>query len=410
MSQLASDFVTASTSDIDTTIHRALEIVTRFAKVERGYVFLLTEDGQTLILTHEWCMPGVLAHKGVLESLAVADFSEFVDSLKRGEVANVQTAEVPRTPDTKAMTDILDLLEIRSFVNIPMHVTNGFVGFIGFDATYTPTIWSEETIAEFRFTGQMIASTLERRRVEREIRLANSLLEQRVAERTLALEVANKELEAFSYSVSHDLRTPLRAIDGYSQALLEDCSSQLDSTGKNYLQRTRAATQRMGSLIDDMLKLARVTRNPLKKELVDLSSMVQTIAADLQEQQPARKAHWKIEPNLIAQADPALLKMALDNLIGNAWKFTSKIEETCIEFGQTPMHGDKTYYVRDNGAGFDMAYADQLFQPFYRLHGQTEFEGSGIGLATVQRVMTRHGGRVWVEAAVHKGATFYFTL
>jgi signal transduction histidine kinase len=224
------------------------------------------------------------------------------------------------------------------------------------------------------------------------------------------LEATNNELEAFSYSVSHDLRTPLRGIDGFSQALLEDYKDRLDGQGVEYLHRVRAASQRMALLIDDMLQLSRVTRTPLRNEQVDLSSIVAAIASELQEANPQRRVTFQIADGVVVRGDSHLLRLALTNFINNAWKFTARHPRAIIEFGATNHNGTPTYYVRDDGAGFDMAYADKLFGAFQRLHSATEFEGTGIGLATVQRIIHRHGGKVWAEGQIEKGATFYFTL
>jgi len=250
----------------------------------------------------------------------------------------------------------------------------------------------------------------ERHRAEQAIQSLNADLERRVAERTAQLEATNKELEAFSYSVSHDLRAPLRSIDGFSQALLEDYGDRLDAAGQDYLQRVRAATQRMAQLIDDLLGLARVTRSALHHETVDLSAHARTIASELRQAQPDRQVEFRIAPDLIVEGDGRLLHVLLENLIGNAWKFTQKRPHATIEFGMTTCDGRAAYFVRDNGAGFDMAYADKLFGAFQRLHSTAEFSGTGIGLATVQRIVHRHGGRAWAEGVVGQGATFYFAL
>jgi len=240
-----------------------------------------------------------------------------------------------------------------------------------------------------------------------QIRALNAELERRVYERTAELEAANRELEAFSYSVSHDLRAPLRSMDGFCQVLLEDYGEALDDEARGYLRRVRAASQRMAQLIDDLLKLSRITRTEMRREPVDLSRLARTIADDLRSGQPDRKAQFHIAQGLLANGDPRLLRVVLDNLLSNAWKFTSKHATACIEFGACD---GRTFFVRDDGAGFDMAYTDKLFGPFQRLHGMTEFEGTGIGLATVQRIINRHGGRAWAEGEVEHGACFYFSL
>jgi len=233
---------------------------------------------------------------------------------------------------------------------------------------------------------------------------------QRLINSNTELAAVNKELESFSYSVSHDLRAPLRSIDGFSQALLEDYPDKLDEQGKNYLKRVRSNTQRMGELIDDLLKLSRLIRSEMKPEMVNLSTLAQSIATELQKTQPERQVEFVITPGLSAKGDEHLLRLLLENLLGNAWKFTEKHSQARIEFGSTRADGKQVFLVRDDGAGFDMTYADKLFAPFQRLHSVSEFPGVGIGLATVQRIICRHGGRIWAEGDIEKGAIFYFTL
>jgi signal transduction histidine kinase len=239
---------------------------------------------------------------------------------------------------------------------------------------------------------------------------AHDELEQRVEERTKELATTNKELEAFSYSVSHDLRAPLRSIDGFSQALLEDYSDKLDSAGRDHLERVRRAAQRMSVLIDDMLNLSRVNRSAMRRERLDLSALAKSIAADLQEAEPGRLVEFVIESDLIAMGDSRLLRAAMENLLRNSWKYTSAHPCARIEFGKSQQNGKHPFFVRDDGAGFDPRYSDRLFGAFQRLHTAAEFPGTGVGLATVQRIIHRHGGEIWAEGAVEKGATFYFTL
>ena len=246
---------------------------------------------------------------------------------------------------------------------------------------------------------------------EETIRALNADLEERVHRRTAELEAANKELEAFSYSVSHDLRSPLRSIDGFSQAFLEDFGSAVPEEGREDLERVRRATQRMGRLIEDMLLLSRVTRREMHVQETDMSALATDVAEELARDDPQRDVQLSIEPGMAATGDPQLLRIVLVNLLGNAWKFTSKHEQAHVSVGtvRDPEHGP-AFFVRDDGAGFDAKYKEKLFVAFQRLHAQEEFPGTGIGLATIQRAVRRHGGDVWAEGEVGRGATFYFTI
>lgn len=274
-------------------------------------------------------------------------------------------------------------------------------------------VFSAEVIATLMPDGNLlgvIRDVTARKQAEEEVRDLNENLERVVTDRTAQLRAVNRELEAFSYSVSHDLRAPLRHINGFSQALLEDYADKLDETGKSYLQEVRAASQEMAQLIDDVLQLARVTRSEMHTEVVNLSELAHSVLAGLLNRDPGRTVVVDIDEVLTTRGDKRLLRIMLVNLLGNAWKFTARKDEAKIRFGQVQKEDELVYFVSDNGAGFDMAYVDKLFGAFQRLHTAAEFEGTGIGLATIQRIVHRHGGRVWAEGAVNQGAKFYFTL
>jgi len=263
--------------------------------------------------------------------------------------------------------------------------------------------------------SQMVAGKLEEKvrelsEVNESLLRLNGELERRVVERTAQLEAANRELEMFSYSISHDLRAPLRHIDGFSQALVDEFASKLNTTGREYLERIRRSSRRMMDMIDALLELSRYARVTLKKEVVDLSAMAKEVAAALSQSQPEREVRVEVAEGLSVRGDASLLKVVLEHLLSNAWKFTESRKDALIEFGAVQWEGRLAFVVRDNGVGFDMNYADKLFAPFQRLHSQEEFPGRGIGLAIVKRIVSRHGGKVQAEGELGKGATFTFTV
>ena len=297
--------------------------------------------------------------------------------------ANANTSNIP-VLFISAMSDTMD--KVKAFE----------VG--GIDYIPKP-FQAQEVLAR---TRTHIALALARRQLEE----SNSQLQQR----TSKLEALNKELSSFAYSVSHDLRAPLRTIDGFSHTMLEDYYDLVDDNGKDYLQRIRSGVQKMGQLIDDMLKLSRVTQSELSLRNIDLGIIANNIIQKMQSDAPDRAVQAEIMSNMKTKADPHLMEIALNNLLGNAWKFTAKNPHPCIKFGIKERDGRPVYFVGDNGVGFDMRYVNKLFGAFQRLHSDAEFEGTGIGLATVARVIQLHGGHVWAESILNKGATFYFTL
>jgi light-regulated signal transduction histidine kinase (bacteriophytochrome) len=287
-------------------------------------------------------------------------------------------------------------------------VACGFTHFMDIVTLWKPIYWLSAYVKIITAVASVITAVALPTLIPKIREMARAAARSR--EIQIELAASNRELEAFSYSVSHDLRAPLRAIDGFSQAVLEDSAQKLDEQSRTDLQRVRIAAKRMGELIDDLLKLSQTARVEMLREQVDLSRMAGEIAAQLSAAGPERDTRFTIAPELTAVGDRGLLRVALENLMGNAWKFTGKTAAGVIELGAEQQDGQNTFFVRDNGAGFDMKYASKLFGPFQRMHENSNFPGTGIGLATVQRIIRRHGGRIWATAAVGRGATFYFAL
>ena len=297
----------------------------------------------------------------------------------------------------------------RSGVTVALKGTAGNRGIISVYSA-RPREFRGETVALLESAANVISSAIEIRRGGEALLESQNLLEQRVTERTAELKAANDELETFSYSVSHDLRAPLRGIDGFSLALLEDYSNDLPPTAQGYLRRLRQSAQRLGRLIDDMLELSRVTRQPLDSRRIDLSQVARSVVDELRLAEPARNAVVTINDGLAGWGDTRLIHRVLQNLLGNAWKYTSTREVGHVEFGLTTSRGAPAFFVKDDGVGFDMAYAGKLFSPFQRLHREEDFPGTGVGLATVRRIISRHGREVWIESILNGGTTVFFTL
>jgi PAS domain S-box-containing protein len=375
------------------------------------------------MLDENWVIP--VAHAGAEKEYLLSKFNILLDDEHTGngptgrairEGAHVVCQDIEHDPGMAPWRDEALMRGFRASAAFPIREAGVVAGAINVYAEetqfFTPDIVSLmlELAADISFSLDAFAERECRERAEAQLKQLNLELERRVAERTRQLEIINKELEAFSYSVSHDLRGPLRSIDGFSQILLKTYHEQLDTTGRDYLQRVRRASQRMGHLIDDLLQLAQVARSSLRRVPVDLSEIAEQVADELCRMNPERTVRFTLQPGLTVRADPGLLRIALDNLLGNAWKYTGKKAEAEIEFGRYNTGGEEVFFVRDNGDGFNMDYVHKLFGTFQRLHGADEFEGTGIGLATVQRIIHRHNGRVWAEGKEGQGAAFYFTL
>lgn len=373
-------------------------------------VTLVAADGESLINTSNAHRDPALEaeYRAYLAGLSVSKTtSESVSAVvvRTGEprwayeVAPV--ALVSQTDD--ALKPIVARLNVHSYAVVPIRGRAGILGTLSLVRSGPGRGYTADDVTLLQDLADRAGMAIDTARLYDD-------LERRVRERTADLETANNELEAFSYSVSHDLRAPLRAIDGFTEVLQSEYANALDDQGREYLERVRAATHRMGQLIEDLLSLSRVTRAPLRRERVDLAALAGKAFADLEIREPHRSVTSRVSEDLVVQGDPRLLQVMIENLVGNAWKFTSKQPAAVVEFGKDPQGAVTVFFVRDNGAGFDMEYAAKLFKPFQRLHTEADFDGTGIGLTTVHRVVTRHGGRVWAEATPGKGATFYFTI
>jgi len=375
------------------------------------------------MLDENWVIP--VAHSGVDEGYLSCKFEILIDNERTGngptgrairEGAHIVCQDIENDPCMTPWRDAAIRRELRSSAAFPIREKGGIVGTINVYSAephfFTPDIilLMMELAADVSFSLDVLIEKERRKQMGEVIIQLNTELERRVLERTCQLEAANKELEAFSYSVSHDLRAPLRSIDGFSRVLSKHYHDRLDATGLDWLERICHASQHMGLLIDDMLQLSQVARGALVREMVDLSGIAEKLVEILSKANPERRVRFGVQQGLSVQADSGLLRVVMDNLLGNAYKFTGKKADAEIEFGERYIDGERTFFVRDNGDGFNMDYAHKLFGAFQRLHSANEFEGTGIGLATVQRIINRHNGKVWAEAIEGQGATFYFTL
>ena len=376
---------------------------------------LLVDDQPANLVALEAMLQGlgqnlIKAESGreALRWLLTHEFAVILLDVKMPEMDGFETAQLIRERDKSRHTPILFL---TAGDNTQTQVVRGYaVGAVDYLVKPVVPEFVRSKVAVFVELAKKNELLRRQAKLLAESEQAALELAETRAELVRDLEHKNRELESFSYAVSHDLRAPLRRIDSFSRAVLESQGDRLDEAGQRFLSRVREASQHMSQLIDDVLHLSRVTRADLRDQEVDLSSIASLILTRLQESEPERKMDAKVRPGVLVTGDSQLLKIAMENLLENAWKFTAKEPESRIEFGTTQAGGEATYFVRDNGAGFDMTYADRLFGPFQRLHPQGEFSGNGIGLATVQRIIHRHGGRVWAEGLLGQGATFYFTM
>ena len=360
-------------------------------------------DGQLLTsMRFEWTAPHAESDlkDSTYQNVPLIDdeAERWLDAMQSGKPANGTLANV--LPDEATHMRNQGIL---SYLNVPILVGTTFWGYIGFDDVYSERIWVEAEVDALKLVASILSGAIQRQRTEQALRQLNAELEQRVQERTV-------ELESFAYSVAHDLRGPLRGIDGYSKLFLDEYADKLGGESRFYIDNVRTSAQWMGQLIEDLLRLSRVTRVEMHLSAVDVSQMAVDVLKGLAQQYPDRLVEVVVQPGLIAWCDAGLLRLALENLLGNAWKFTGHTQQARIEVGSLIQDDQTVFFISDNGVGFDMKYAGKLFGAFQRLHSPGEFEGTGIGLATVRRIIQRHSGEVWAEGAINRGATFYFTF
>jgi len=395
--------------DLQTALHKATELSGDSLKTDRVSIWLYNPERTAIVCEDLYTSKDQKHNKGI--QLAASDFPTYFSALETNRTLAISDAR--HEPETSEFSEsYLIPLDIYSMLDVPIRKEGKVIGVVCHEHTGQPRDWTleqQDFAASIANTVALAIETEERKRAEEEVQDYREHLEELVDKRTAELAAVNQELESFSYSVSHDLRSPLRAIDGFSLALLEDYANSVDENGKDYLQRIRNNTLRMGELIDDLLALSQLGRTPLNLQTINLSTITNEILLTLSNNQKDREVKYLVENTQDTRGDPKLIKVILENLLQNAWKYTGNTSQPEIEFGTRQKNNETIYYVKDNGAGFDMKFADNLFGAFQRLHG-AEFEGTGIGLATVQRLISRHGGHIWAEAVVDQGATFYFTL
>lgn len=401
---LSTRFINCALTAIDEEITHALGTIGTFTHADRAYVFIFTAD-EFMDNTHEWCAEEITPEIDNLQHLPVDIFPWWMTRLHARE-----TIHVPRVTDLPSEADaereILQAQAIQSVIVLPLIEEEQLIGFLGFDAVQEERQWTKEVVRLLTMVGDLVVNALARKRTGEQLHSLHVDLDRRLRE----LDAANHDLEAFSYSVSHDLRAPLWNITSFSEALEQDIALSATEDTRDLISRIQQASQRMTELIDALLSLSRLTREHITLVPCSLSEMAQEIMETLQHTDSTRHVTATITPDITTSADPRLLRIALENLLGNAWKYTAKCDHAHITFSVIEEKGERVYCIQDNGAGFNMAHYERLFTPFQRLHREQDFPGSGIGLATVQRIIHRHGGRIWAEGHIGQGATFYFTL
>ena len=384
-----------------------VEIMAEIVDVSRIYIFEHNHQNDTISNTIEWCSPGTDAQIENLQNVPAQDVIWWTDMMRSNKI--IAYNDIKDISDEN-IKEILGAQNIKSILVVPLFVNEEYYGFLGFDECRTQREWPDEDVQMLLSSTRIITGTIERTLAVQELSKYQKNLEQMVENRTAQLQAVNKELESFSYSVSHDLRAPLRHISGYSSLLKRDLKEPLSEKAAHYLQSINSSANQLGSLIDDLLQFSRTGRKELKKSKLDMNSIIEDSLTSLKPDIDKRDIQWKIASLPKVFGDAALLKLVWQNLLSNAVKFTSKKKSAKIEIGFKKEDNETIFFIRDNGAGFDMRYVEKIFGVFQRLHSAADFEGTGIGLANVYRIILRHEGRIWAKSKPGKGAAFYFTL
>jgi len=410
MTVLSTRFIGIASDRIDDEIGEGLREIAGVVGLDRCSVWqFLHEDNSEAELTHRWDCRSAAGMVPAAPHVSIPTLALWNAAFAKHDFVLVRNGGND-LPEDSAERLYLNQRGVHSALAVPLLQGEDLTGFVTFVSRRSDEEWSQSRVALLRIAGEIIGAALQRRHTDKRRMDVQRELEERFAARTSQLESVNRELEAFSHAVSHDLRAPLRGIDGFSRILVDDHSARLPADAGKLLERIRTTCQRMDGLIDALLALSRISRSQPEREHVDLSALAATLCESLREGDPARRITFVVEPSLSAVGEPRLVRALLDNLLRNSWKFTAGHDTAQIEFGSFHEGRVRVFYVRDDGVGFDPSQAQRLFQPFQRLHAPGLFEGFGVGLATVQRIVAIHGGKVWAESGPDQGATVYFTL
>ncbi|HMN90925.1 MAG TPA: ATP-binding protein [Saprospiraceae bacterium] len=407
--ELATDFVNTPLNAIDTSIQQMLQRVGVFVGADRAYVFEYDFQRQVTSNTHEWCAEGIEPAIHLLQRVPLSDFEHYAYLHRKGKIIHVPRSWVLRPDDP--MRQLLEIQHIKSMISLPMMYEDTCIGFVGLDAVNIERIWTPDEIAILRVLAELLTNVRLRQKQEQQLLTLNVGLEQRIRERTADLTMLNEELEAFSYSVSHDLKTPLRHISSFVDLIRRRLEPIADPELAQYMQYVLSATNNMGLIIEELLHFSKVSQQTLKKKPTNQATIVQDILQDFDADISSRNVviHVQAMPKTVI-ADPFMMKLLWQNLLSNALKYTRPRAQAKVTIGHYIQNKYHVFFVQDNGVGFDMQLYERLFSPFQRLHAREQFEGTGIGLATVKRIVQKHEGAVWAEAKSDEGATFYFSL